>query len=186
MGSAHQEGKAAAEQFPGQQPGEEVVMLFRQHPLVMRKALFVGLGLLVVGILPLDFPQVYEQPGVAAGFVKVAVAIGVVVLGIWFYRWIGWYYTVYIVTTRRILAIAQRGLFNRQVDEWQLEGITNLNYRIGGFQAVLFGYGDITARTYVGDLEMKTIHGPAQVHGQLMQAVLAAGGGRTGSTADGD
>jgi hypothetical protein len=67
------------------------------------------------------------------------------------------------------------------VDEWQLEGINNLNYHIGGFQAVLFGFGDITARTYMGDLEMKTIHKPAEVHAKLM-AIVRKAGGASGST----
>jgi hypothetical protein len=97
----------------------------------------------------------------------------------WFYRWVGWYYTVFIVTNQRILVIKQRGLFNRKVDEWQLDGISNVNYSIGGFQAVLFGYGDIVARTYIGDLEMKTIHKPAEIHAQLVNAVRQAGGGST-------
>lgn len=156
-------------------------MLFRQHPLVMRKALFVGLGLLVLGILPLDFPVIYAHEGWADLFLKVAMGTGVVVLLIWAYRWIGWYYTVYIVTDKRIVEIVQKGLFDRRVEEWQLEGINNLNYRIGGLQAVMFGYGDLTAKTYVGDLEMKTIHKPAEIHAELMELVLAAGGG-SGST----
>ena len=86
---------------------------------------------------------------------------------------------MYIVTDRRILVIRQKGLFNRKVDEWQLDGISNVNYHIDGFQAVLFGYGDITARTYIGDLEMKKIHKPAEIHAQLVEAVRRGGGGST-------
>jgi hypothetical protein len=94
------------------------------------------------------------------------------------YRWIGWYYTVFIVTNRRIIAVRQKGLFDRKVEEWQLSDITNLNYHVGGFQAVIFGFGTITARSYIGDLEMKTIHNPAQIHTQLMEVVRKAGGAR--------
>lgn len=168
-------------QFPGQHDTEEVELLFRQHPLVMRKALVLGLLAILIAVLPLDFPQVYESPGLSGFFIKVALGVPLLVLVAWFYRWIGWYYTVYIVTNERILAINQKGIFRRKVDEWQLDGIENVNYEIGGFQAVLFGYGDITARTYIGDLEMHTIHNPAEVHSQLVVAVRKAGGGK-GST----
>jgi Bacterial PH domain len=170
---------AAGQQFPGQHEGETVELLFRQHPLVMRKELIIGLLLILVGVLPLDFPQVYGSERLAGFFIKVALGMPILVLAGWFYRWVGWYYTVYIVTNRRILAIRQKGFFDRQVDEWQLEDISNVNYHVGGFQAVLFGFGDITARTYIGDLEMKKIHQPAKVHDELVQAVRRAGGGST-------
>jgi hypothetical protein len=163
--------------FPGQHDGEEVQFLFRQHPLVMRKALIGGLLVILLAVLPLAFPQVYQWERVADVLIKIALWTPVVVLAAWAYRWVGWYYTMYIVTDRRILEIKQKGLFDRKVEEWQLDGISNVNYHIGGFQAVLFGYGDITARTYIGDLEMKTIHKPAEIHDQLMQAVRRAGGG---------
>src|SRR6266576_3386736 len=96
--------KKAEKEFPGQHEGEKVQLVFRQHPLVMRKALILGLL--------------------------------VIVLFAWFYRWVGWYYTLFIVTDRRILEIKQKGFFDRKVNEWQLDGISNVNYHIGGFQAV--------------------------------------------------
>lgn len=170
----------AEKEFPGQHEGEEVQFLFRQHPLVMRKALIGGLLAIMLGVLPLDFEQVYAVPLLAAWLTRIALTVPVIVLLAWVYRWIGWYYSINIVTNERILIIQQRGLFNRQVDEWQLDGITNVNYKIGGFQAVLFGYGDISAKTYVGDLELPTIHNPASIHDKLLTAVRKAGGG--GST----
>jgi uncharacterized membrane protein YdbT with pleckstrin-like domain len=148
----------------------------------MRKALILGLVVILVGVLPLDFYGLwYTNESLYSVLVKVALIVPGVVFVVWFWRWIGWYYTMYLVTNQRLLAIKQKGLFDRQVDEWQLEGINNLNYHIGGFQAVLFGFGDITARTYMGDLEMKTIHKPAEVHAKLMTLVRKAGGA-SGST----
>lgn len=166
-------------QFPGQHEGEEVELLFRQHPLVMRKALVLGLVAILVAVLPLDFEQVYSQPGLASFFLKVALVVPLLVFAAWFYRWIGWYYTVYIVTDQRILEIKQKGFFARKVQEWQLPTISSVNYEISGFQAVLFGFGDISVKTYVGDFEMRTIHKPSEIHDQLVQAVKRGGGGGT-------
>jgi hypothetical protein len=170
-------------EFPGQHEGERVLFLFRQHPLVMRKALILGLLAILLGVLPLDFPRVYNSPELASVLIKVALGVPVVVFLVWFYRWVGWYYTMYIVTDQRILEIAQSGFFNRKVNEWQLDNVSNINYHINGFQAVLFGYGDLTARTFVGVLEMKTIHKPVEVHAQLMDVVRKYGNHQvTGST----
>ncbi len=168
--------KTVGHQFPGQLEGEVVKLVFHQHPLVMRKALILGLLAILVAVLPLDFPQVYGNPDVSGFFLNVALIMPLVVLVIWFYRWIGWYYTIYVVTDRRIVAIRQKGLFNRSVQEWQLDKIYNVNYHVNGFQAAIFGYGDITAKTVIGDFTMPTIHRPTDVHRHIMEAVQAVGG----------
>jgi hypothetical protein len=172
-------GKVKTEQgFPGQRPGEEVQMVFHQHPLVMRKQLIIGLIVMVLAILPLDFPQVYVSVTLTSWCIKIAAVAYLAVLAYWVHRWIGWYYTVYIVTDQRVVEIKQKGLFDRTVSEWQLDNILFVNYRVGGFQAVIFSYGDITLRTYVGDLVIKTVHKPTHIHAQLQAIVLAHGGGK--------
>src|SRR6266576_3826789 len=85
--------------FPGQHEGEEIFFFFRQHPLIMRKSLILGLLLILVVILPLDFPFVYNYPGIASIIVKIALITTVVVMVYWFYRWAMWYYSVFIITS---------------------------------------------------------------------------------------
>ncbi len=172
--------------FPGQHEDEVVELLVRQHPVVMRKALIFGLLIILLAVLPLDFPQIYASNFWSSVCVKIALIAPIVVFAAWFYRWIGWYYSMYIITDHRIMEVHQRGFFKRRVGEWQLESIQNVNYEIDGFQAVIFGFGDIVAKTYIGDLTLKTIHKPAEVHEHLVAAVKRAGGGsnqfRGGST----
>jgi len=177
--SGKKQKDSTEKQFPGQHEGEVVEFIFHQHPLVMRKALIFGLLLIVAAVLPLDFPQIYQNEQIAAWAMNLMWLVIGLVFGAWIYRYIGWYYTMYIVTDLRIIEIKQKGLFDRQVEEWQLDGISNVNYHIGGFQAVLFEFGTITARTYIGDLQMETIHKPAEIHERLVQAVKRAGGGST-------
>lgn len=162
--------------FQGQRDGETVELVFRQHPLVMRKELIIGLVIILLGVIPLDFPQVYEHAGWAAFFTKVALILPFIVLFYWFHRWVGWYYTVYIVTNQRIVEIHQKGFFDRSITEWQHSKILHVNYRIGGFQAVIFNYGDITVRTVIGDLLIPTIHKPVRIHSELQAIVLRGGG----------
>lgn len=165
--------------FPGQHDDEVVELLVRQHPVVMRKYLVFGMLAILIGVVPLDFPQIYASTFWSSLCLKIALVTPVLVLCVWFYRWIGWYYTMYIVTDRRILEVHQTGFFKRRVGEWQLESVQNVNYEVDGLQAVLFGFGDITARTYIGDLTLKTIHKPAEVHENIVAAVKRAGGGST-------
>lgn len=148
--------------FPGQHDGETVELVFHQHPIVMRKALIFGMLAILVGVLPL---LVWPLATVATHF---ALVVPVFVLIYWFYAWVGWYYTLYIVTDQRLIEIKQRGFFNRRVSEYGLDKIQNVNYHIKGLQAVIFGFGDITAQTYVGDVIMKTIHRPVEIHAQMI------------------
>jgi NADH:ubiquinone oxidoreductase subunit K len=170
-------GRAKA--FPGQHDDEEVLLVFRQHPLVMRKELILGLLAILVVIIPFDFAFVLAHPTLESIAGKLLVFVPIIVLLVWVYTWIGWYYSVYIVTGQRIIEIRQKGLFNRRVSEWRLAMVQNLNYHIKGFDAVIFGYGDITAQTFSGDLLMRTIHKPVQIHTRLIELVHAAGGGST-------
>jgi hypothetical protein len=177
--SGKNEAKPAKQtrEFPGQHPDETVAFVFRQHPLVMRKQLILGLLGLVLAALPFDFPQVYSSDTVAHWVGVAATIIVIGVLFMWFHRWVGWFYSVYVVTDRRVIEIKQHGFFNRSVSEWQLNNISNVNYEVGGFQAVIFGFGDITAKSYLGDFHIRTIHHPAEIHQQLLEAVRRGGGG---------
>lgn len=176
--------KTADKQFPGQHDGEIVKLVFNQHPLVMRKALIIGLFAIVLGVLPLDFPQAYASDAISGFFLKVALGVPVIVFIGWFWRWIGWYYSVYIVTNERIVQIKQKGFFDRAVEEWQLDRVQNINCRVGGFQAMIFGYGDITIKTFVGDLVIPTVHHPVKIQ-ELLQVLVRAGGGGLGSATAG-
>jgi hypothetical protein len=171
---------AVDKQFPGQHQGETVKLVFNQHPLVMRKALIIGLLAIVLGVLPLDFPQVYASDAISGFFIKVALGVPVIVFAAWFWRWVGWHYSVYIVTNERIVEIKQKGFFDRAVEEWQLDRVQNVNYHISGFQAVIFGFGDITIRTFIGDLIIPTVHHPLKIHEQLQLLVREGGGGMGG------
>ncbi len=174
--------QTADKQFPGQYEGETVKLVFNQHPLVMRKALIVGLLAIVLGVLPLDFPQVYASDAISGFFLKFALGVPLMVFAYWFWRWVGWHYSVYIVTDERLMEIKQKGFFEREVGEWQLDGVQNVNYRVGGFQAVIFGYGDITLKTYIGDLVIPTVHHPVKIYEKL-QVLVREGGGGTGGSA---
>lgn len=160
--------EAKPKSFPGQHDGEVVELVFHQHPLVMRKQLIIGLLLILVGLLPPLFWPL-------AGWVWKPAELILLAVGLWwFYRWVGWYYTIYLVTNERLVEIQQHGFFNRKVTEFGLDKIQNINYHINGLQAVLFVYGDIMVQTYVGDLVMRTIYKPVKIHEQIVDIVRRA------------
>lgn len=148
-------------QFAGQHEGEKVELVFRQHPIVMRRRLIGFLLIVLVAALPLQFAPLEGWPWwvLLAGFLA-----GLLVMG---HRFIGWFYSLFIITDERLIQIIQKGFFNRQVSDISHAKIQSVNYEIKGVQASMFGYGTIVVQTYVGNMVLPYIYKPETVH-QLM------------------
>lgn len=150
-------------QFPGQHPGENVNLVFRQHPVVLRWQLIWGMLAILVGLVPLILFPLSDLA------LKVSLIVPVLVLAYWFYQWLGWYYSCYIVTSQRLIDIRQKGFFNRKVSEVGFDKIQSINYHIKGFQAAVLKFGDITVQTYTDPWILKSVHHPEEVHAQMME-----------------
>jgi uncharacterized membrane protein YdbT with pleckstrin-like domain len=148
-------------EFPGQHPGEKVYLVFRQHPIVMRIRLIICLTIVTLFAVPLAFWPLARWPWWS---LLIGLIVALLVFG---HRFIGWYFSVFILTEERLIQISQKGFFNRKVVDIGLNKIQNINYEVKGLQATMFGFGTITVQTYVGNLELRYIHKPERVH-QLM------------------
>ncbi len=151
-------------------------MVFRQHPVVMRKALIGGLLIMLAAEVPLMLSNIF--PSIYALSFKVLGAGVLVTLLFWFYRWMGWHYSIYILTDQRLIDIHQKGFFNRQVREVGIDKVQSINYHIKGLQASLLKFGDITVQTYTGDWLLKSIHHPVEVHTKMMEISRSVDAGR--------
>ena len=151
-------------QFPGQHPDEEIKLVFNQHPVVMRHALIYGMLAILVGIIPL---LMFPLSDIA---LQIMIVVPLLVFVYWFYHWMNWHYSVYIVTDRRLIDIQQKGFWNRRVNEIAFSKVQSINYHINGFQAVIFKFGDITIKTYTDEVELPMVHRPEEVHSEIMDA----------------
>lgn len=147
--------------FDDQLEGEEMLLLFRKHPVVMRKELIIASFLLLLSVLP-SFVRptyLYLFGGLGIGLLLAAIVM--------FWAWIGWYFSVYALTDRRLLQIKQKGLFNRSVVDISNDQISMVNYEVRGLQETLLGFGTITVQTYVGELVIKDVEHPKKIHKKL-------------------
>ena len=150
--------------FDGQRKGEKTLSIVRRHPIAMRKGLYLWLGMTCVGCLPLLF--------FSDNFDMLWVFLGTFVLGglIFFYHWIGWYFTVYIITDERVRLITQKGMFGRTVIELPLEKVQNISMVIPGMMGELFKYGTIVLQTMVGDLVMDKMYRPESIYNLIQNS----------------
>lgn len=155
--------------FADQFEDEEVLFVFRKHPIVMRKGLIFGMLAVLLGTVPSLFKPEYSVYliGLAIGMV-----VGSLVL---LPSWIEWYFSVFIVTDQRLIQITQKGLFHRSVVDMGLNQIQMINYEISGLQATLLGFGTIMMQTFVGDLVIHEIHHPAAIQKKLLEVLRDKG-----------
>lgn len=148
--------------FDDQLDGEEVLFVFRKHPVVMRKGLVIAMLAILLGTLPaLIKPEyIYLFGGLAAGFVLSIL--------VFMPSWISWNYSVFIVTDQRLIQITQKGFWRRSVVDIGLPQIQMVNYEVGGLQETMLGYGTIMMQTFVGDLVIHDVHHPEKIQKKLL------------------
>jgi uncharacterized membrane protein YdbT with pleckstrin-like domain len=150
--------------FDDQFDDEEVLYVFHKHPIVMRKGLVLGMLGPLLGVIPAAI-----NPNLGFGIFFGGLALGCL-LGLLMFApsWIGWHFSVMIVTDQRFIQITQKGLFHRAVADLGLNQIQSINYDVSGLQETLLGFGTIKMQTYVGDLVIHDVHHPARVQKRLL------------------
>lgn len=64
-----------------------------------------------------------------------------------FTMWMDYYLDVWVVTSKRIVDIEHRGIFNREVSEFMIERIQDVTTHNPNFLSLFFGYGTIEIHT---------------------------------------
>lgn len=148
--------------FEDQLDDEELLYVFKKHPVVMRKGLiFASLAILLGTIPSLVKPEyIYLFGGLGAGFVLA----GIVFLP----TWISWNYSVYIVTDQRLIQVTQEGFWKKSVVDIALNQIQMVNYDVSGLEETLLGFGTINIQTLVGDLVIHDVHHPSKTQKKLL------------------
>ncbi len=154
--------------FEGQRPGEEVLFIFRRHIIAMRK----GFYLLAIPVVITAIPPLIWQNNLELFLLPV----GGLILGLilFFYHFMMWYFTIYLVTNQRIRQVTQKGIFGKDVVELRLSKIQNISYNIPGFTGEILGFGTIVIQTFVGDLVIRYVEHPEKTYNKLQDAVATA------------
>lgn len=163
--------------FEDQMDGEEVLFIFRKHPVVMRKGLIIASLALLLGpvatvgltlLRPLNPPSMtFFFLSIAASFVLAAILL--------IPTWMSWHFSIFIVTDQRLIQITQKGFFHRSVVDMGLGQIRMVNYEVSGLQETLLGYGTLLVQTQVGDLTVHDIPRPAKIQKQLLEVLRDEG-----------
>lgn len=157
--------------FDDQFNDEEVLFVFRKHPIVMRKGLIISMVAVLAGLIPSAV-----KPSLGFGWFFGGLGAGILIGCILLLPyWVTWFYSVFIVTDKRLIQITQKGFFHRAVVDMALNQIQMINYQIAGLEETLLGFGTIVMQTYVGDLVIHTVHKPAKIQKRLLEILRERG-----------
>lgn len=161
--------KSPQKQFRDQYDDEEVLMVFRKHPVVMRRGLIYFMLAILLGTVPAFIkPELsYFYGGLAVGLL-----LGIIVA---FPSWIHWYFSVYIITDQRFIQITQKGLFKKSFSDIGIHHIQSVNYQVVGLQETLLGFGTIMVQTYLGDMVIHDVHHPGATAKEISQILREHG-----------
>ncbi|MFO0970930.1 MAG: PH domain-containing protein [Candidatus Saccharimonadales bacterium] len=165
-------------QFPGQFQDEDVLLTFRRHPIVMRKGLLIMMFALLAGAIVGLFTSknALTMGDFLVQFLR-PIGIGLLIGAIgFFYYWIGWYYSICLVTSQRFMQIRQKGIFkSRSVNDISLRRILSVNYEVRGMLETLLGFGTIIIQTLVGDFVISKVPHPAETQAEIVAAIKESG-----------
>jgi uncharacterized membrane protein YesL len=162
--------------FKEQFEEEETLLVFRKHPIVMRKGLiFASFAMLVGPLYTLILTYVDKNnPPTIAFFGFSLIASLILAMIIMFPWWVSWYFSVYIMTNKRFIQ-QTRSLLQVNVVDIGLDQIQMINYQIAGLEETLLRFGTIVVQTYVGDLVIKQVHHPEKVQNKMVHILRDLG-----------
>lgn len=163
--------------FKEQFDDEDVLLVFRKHPVVMRGGLVIASVALLVGplyTLILTYVRADNPPTLTFFGLSFLFSLLLTIV-VFLPFWISWYFSVYIVTNQRLIQITQKGLFHRSMVGLGLSQIQMVNYEIAGLQETLLGYGTLMIQTYVGSLTVHEVHKPAHIQKEILEILRDLG-----------
>lgn len=153
--------KTKPKYFKEQFEDEETLLVFRKHPIVMRKGLILASFGLLVGMIPALLKPEYSYffGGLAGGFI-----LFIILILPW---WVRWFFSVYIMTDKRLIQ-QTRSLLQVNVVDIGLDQIQMINYQVAGLEQTLLRFGTIIVQTYVGDLVIHEVHHPEKIQKKMV------------------
>ncbi|MDO8240538.1 MAG: PH domain-containing protein [Candidatus Moranbacteria bacterium] len=137
--------------FKGQRDDETIISVVRRHWFNILQQLFLVFIMVAfvfgsLTYLPLLFP-ILNTSSAHDLFIFLTNSFALVTWIMFFLIWIDYYFDVWIITTRRIVNIEQKGLFIRTVSELEFDKIQDITTEVKGIIPTFLNFGDVFVQT---------------------------------------
>ncbi|HEV8601593.1 MAG TPA: hypothetical protein VGQ87_03290 [Patescibacteria group bacterium] len=148
--------------FPGQQDGEEIFMVIRQHWITFTVKLAVWLMFVFILLLTDYLAPKYASFLFIAPYSQVWILIKslylmFLILGL-LMLWVIYYLNVQIITNERVVDITQTSLLHHTISELHLNRIQDVTADVKGILPTFFDYGNVYLQT-AGETERFVFEG---------------------------
>ncbi|QQR77430.1 MAG: PH domain-containing protein [Candidatus Moraniibacteriota bacterium] len=147
--------------FEGQDADEEILYVIHRHwfNIFVQFIPFI-IGLFVVLSTFVFFSFIYPDAFVTIDRRLFAFVESMLLIFLWLFAfliWIDYYLDVWIITTKRIVNIEQKGLFVRSMSELYLFRVQDTTSEVKGFFPSMLNYGDVFIQS-AGEQERFQFH----------------------------
>ncbi len=137
--------------FKGQKDNESIIMIVRRHWFDIFKQMLLIFFMLAalfgsLVYLPLLFP-IFTETTMRSLFIFLENSFALFIWIILFLVWIDYYFDVWIITTKRIVNIDQKGLFIRTVSELEFDKIQDVTTEVTGVISTFLNFGNVYIQT---------------------------------------
>lgn len=157
--------------FQTQEEGEEVILFFRQHPIVTVSWIVLTMFMLTLPSVFAFFPPFATLP---ANY-QIVITLGwyMFTIGFALAKFMAWFFNVYIVTDERIVDVDFQNIFFRKISTAKIDEIQDVNITSSGAFETFFGYGNIFIQTAsaVSEFEFIAIPRPDEIGKFLNQLI---------------
>lgn len=163
--------------FDTQEKGEKIILMLRQHLVTQLGAVLeiVSLILLPLFIGPVLGLLKFDIFGVLAArqIFWIGVFWYLFTFGFAFYKFIHWYFNVYILTNERIVDFDFRGILHIETAYANLNQIQDVAPKIIGFFGTVFHFGNVYIQTAAErpEFEFHRVEKPDEVARKILEQV---------------
>jgi hypothetical protein len=139
-------------QIPSHRHGEKLVLFLRRHLVVLGARFLIVAALAIIPVafyfyLTKIYPWIFEHAFLFPALLLLASSYYLFIILFLYNTFIDYYLDVWIVTDQRIINIEQRGMFNREIAEHDLDKIQDVSGIQKGFFSTVFSFGDVHVQT---------------------------------------
>lgn len=140
------------------EPDEHIVLVIHKHWFILFRDITLPILLFIVPVVISLYARdtIALHPIIATIPHKEAVVLfgvsfwGLLTWMIIFLAWTDYYLDKWTITTHRIIAVDQQGLFRRTAASFQYERLQDINIEINGLIATFLNFGELHAQTASG------------------------------------
>jgi hypothetical protein len=158
--------------FDNQMAGEQIVLVLRQHPVVLIQKI---IGVIIATFLPIMFGSVGMESFFPQSYLF-AMTLGwyTLILGYSLETFLVWFFSVFIITDERIIDVDFVSLLFKDISSAKIDAIEDISSKTGGMLGTIVDYGTVYIQTAgeSPEIQFENVPQPAKVSAILNELIL--------------